>query len=109
MKTWNSELETHLQLTSGWLCLDFVNTNDMHAADHPTELIHNYLEMLEWSETRNIFKSEQVVSLLNLASNSPDESNLIHKSSIELREYLYTIFHNWYLFVKENIEFFINT
>jgi len=90
--TWHSELETHLKLTSGWLCLDFINTNDMHARDEPIESLHNYNDLVSWAVTRNLLIQERATLLQEYAVGKPDMASRVLKEAIELRESLYQMF-----------------
>ena len=89
---WQSELESHLHLTAGWLCLDFANTNDMHASDSPIESLHNYDGLLNWAETRGVLQPGQTRLLRDLADQAPEQAMQVYGQAIELREFLYRTF-----------------
>ncbi|NQV14847.1 ABATE domain-containing protein [bacterium] len=89
---WNSDLETHLELTSGWLCLDFANTMDMHAAEEPQETLHDYKDLVAWAETRGVLSPGEAEGLRKQGKREPGQAEHVLQESIGLREALYQIF-----------------
>ena len=41
----------NLKLESGRLCLDFANTLDWHASEHPIERLNTYADFVAWSKS----------------------------------------------------------
>ena len=39
----------NLKLEEARLCLDFANTLDWHASDHPEESLHSYGDLVNWA------------------------------------------------------------
>jgi len=75
----------------GWLCLDFANTLNWHASDHPEEEINDYGELLAWAAEKGIFPADEVRALTAEAARRPDAAQAVLAHAIELREAIYRI------------------
>jgi predicted RNA-binding Zn ribbon-like protein len=74
-----------LKLLGGRLSLDFANTADWHASDHP-------VEFLTWSQHVGILTAHQAQRLLKKAARRPEDANAVLERAIALREAIYQIF-----------------
>ncbi len=79
-------------LETGWLCLDFANTADWHASEHPTDRLTSYGDLVRWSSHAGLITDADVRSLLHEADRRPGESRRAFDRAIALREALYRIF-----------------
>lgn len=74
------------------LCLDFANTVEWHASDHPQKSLADYGDLLEWSRTRGILDSAEATTL----ATKTNEDNAFGRETVEeadtLREAIYHIF-----------------
>lgn len=83
---------SNLKLETGWLCLDFVNTTEWHASDHPQELINSYADLTAWAKKIGLLTEQETQRLLQKAANNSAEATAILKQAIDLREAIYRIF-----------------
>lgn len=81
-----------LNLEEGWLCLDFANTLDWHASDHPEERLNSYSDLVAWSERAGLLTAPEAQRLLRRAEGHPADATGVLKSAIALREVIYRIF-----------------
>jgi predicted RNA-binding Zn ribbon-like protein len=89
------------ELTAGIVCLDFANTLDNRASDHPKELIKSYNDLLHFLEDTRAMAPSQVVRLIERAYLSPKEALHTLQAAIELREAIYQIM--WALLHKKTV------
>jgi predicted RNA-binding Zn ribbon-like protein len=80
------------KLVGGRLCLDFINTVDWHASEHPEEYLTSYQELVAWSLHASILNETEGQQLLTEAALRPDEANTTLAAVIAFREALYRIF-----------------
>jgi len=81
-----------LKLLGGRLCLDFANTADWHASDHPVESLTSYSELVQWSNHAGILTKKQGKRLLKEAIHCSKDASIVLKRAIDLREAIYRIF-----------------
>jgi predicted RNA-binding Zn ribbon-like protein len=79
-------------IDAGWLCLDFSNTVDWHASDHPVELVPTYIHLLAWSRTRDLLTGAQAEHLVRQASTRSADALEVYQRAISLREAIYGYF-----------------
>jgi len=77
---------------AGALCLDFANTAEWHASDHPQEQLTSFAELLAWARRRGMFNEKAQRSLSQEALRRPQEGARVLRRAIELREALYQVF-----------------
>ena len=90
-----ADLETTaaaLKLLGGRLCLDFANTVDWHASDHPQEFLNSYADLVGWSEHAGVLSAPQAQALLREAQRRPADATTAHRRALALREALYRLF-----------------
>ncbi len=75
-----------------YLCLDFANTLEMHASDHPQETLHNYADLVAWAEDAGILTSHKTKHLLEAARGEPTAAHQVLGQALGLREVIYRIF-----------------
>ncbi|MFQ5645264.1 MAG: CGNR zinc finger domain-containing protein [Thiogranum sp.] len=81
-----------LNLETGWLCLDFANTADWHASDHPEEGLNSYSDLVSWAQQVGVLADHQARQLLQAAAGRPVEAAAVLERAIALREAIYRIF-----------------
>ncbi len=74
------------------LCLDFANTLEMHASDHPQETLHNYADLATWAEEVGILTTSDKRTLLGSAQENPAQAKQVLEQALALREVIYRIF-----------------
>ena len=85
-------LEENLKLESGWLCLDFANTADWHASEHPIEGLTSYGALIAWARSINLLPDRTAQQLLRAADQHPPEAARVLDRTVALREAIYHIF-----------------
>ncbi len=88
--------EDSFDLGAGDLCLDFANTCNWHASEHPEENLHNYSDLIAWGRAVGLLSAESVDRLLQRAREKPEEAEMVYQSAIRTREAIYHIFSNRY-------------
>ena len=83
--------ENAFDLDSGALCLDFANTVEWHASDHPDDKLENYNDLVAWAETAAILPVEQAQQLQEMAAREPEKAQAAFAKAIELREIIYRL------------------
>ncbi|GGO36047.1 CGNR zinc finger domain-containing protein [Deinococcus humi] len=74
------------------VCLDFANTVDWHATDHPGERVQSVTDLLHWSEEAGVLDQACRQMLTRHADAHPDQGEAVLRRSRELREVIYRIF-----------------
>ncbi len=77
---------------SGALCLDFANTAEWHASEHPQERLTSYAELLAWARRRGILDEKETRALTQAAAAKPREAARALERAIELREAFFRMF-----------------
>jgi predicted RNA-binding Zn ribbon-like protein len=81
-----------LKLLGGRLSLDFANTADWHASDHPVEFLTSYADLVAWSQRVGLLTDHQAQRLLKEAARRPEGATAVLERAIALREAIYRIF-----------------
>jgi predicted RNA-binding Zn ribbon-like protein len=84
--------EDRYNLETGRLCLDYANTAEWHASDHPEEHLNHYSDLVDWSSQVRILSLAEAHSLLEEAARRPAEAAAVLARAIAFREALYSIF-----------------
>jgi predicted RNA-binding Zn ribbon-like protein len=79
------------KLSGRRLSLDYANTADWHASDHPVESLTSYSELVGWSERAGILTENQAQPLLDIAEHHPADATAVLQRAIVLREAIYHI------------------
>jgi predicted RNA-binding Zn ribbon-like protein len=79
---------------AGDLSLDFANTSNWHASEHPEESLHSYFDLLAWGKAAVVLSPESAERLTRLALEQPDVAQKAYQSAIQTREAIYHIFSN---------------
>ena len=88
----NINLGLNLDLKSGHPALEFTNTVNDHASEHPGETLFKYEDLLSWGRRVGLLGGEQIEVLTRRAAEQPGEAASIFRKSLELREAMYRIF-----------------
>jgi predicted RNA-binding Zn ribbon-like protein len=81
-----------LELLSGRLCLDFVNSVDPRVGDRRRDYLASYTDLVQWSGHAHVLTEDQVATLLRAAARHPGEAAAVFAQAIALRETLYRVF-----------------
>lgn len=81
-----------LHLQEGWLCLDFANTAEWHASDHPEEHLNRYSDLIDWAQQVGILTDREAQRLSQEAARRPADAAAVFERAIALREAIYRIF-----------------
>ena len=81
-----------LTLETGYLCLDFANTADWHASQHPTEHLNSYEDLMAWARQVGLVTEPEGQYLLRQAAQRSGEVVTVLEQAIALREAIYRIF-----------------
>jgi predicted RNA-binding Zn ribbon-like protein len=73
-------------------CLDFANTVDWHASDHPVERLFTYLDLVTWSVGAGFLPKSHARQLIQKAAGFPRGASNVLSRAIALRESIYSIF-----------------
>lgn len=74
------------------LCLDFANTNDWHASEHPIEGLRSYQDLVEWGVEGGLLTPAEAPALLEQAARQPELARQWLADAVILREAIYRIF-----------------
>ena len=80
------------QLKAGHPSLEFTNTVNDHASEHPRETLFKYEDVLAWSKPIGLLRAEEVDRLVYKATRQPNEAEHVFAALLALRESLYRIF-----------------
>ncbi|MEE9166987.1 MAG: ABATE domain-containing protein [Candidatus Neomarinimicrobiota bacterium] len=81
-----------LKLETGWICLDFANTAEWHASDHPDEHIGTYRKLVSWARDVGVLENQEAEKILQESRQRPVRTKRVHRQAISLRETIYQIF-----------------
>lgn len=84
--------ERDRMLEEGKLALDFANTVDWHASDHPEESLHRYEDLVAWGLKAGTVSSDEASALRRSAAREPEVAGAILEQARALREVIYRIF-----------------
>ena len=77
---------------SGNLVLDFANTAEFHASDHPDEMLESYADLVSWAAEAGLLSQSEKQELLARAKQNPNDATKAFVKALELRELIYRIF-----------------
>jgi len=81
---------------SGELCLDYANTQNWHASDHPEEHLKSFDALVAWGEEARLISKEAAIRLRQKAIDQPERAADTYQHAIRVREAIYTIFSRRY-------------
>ena len=88
----NFRAKSNWKLESGWLCLDFANTAEWHASDHPIESLTSYAALIGWARPIGFLPDRTAQQLLSATDQHPTKAARILDRAVALREAIYRIF-----------------
>ena len=77
---------------SGNLALDFTNTAEFHASDHPDEMLETYTDLVSWSMMAGLLSQSEEKSLRTKAKKDPHAASKAFAEALEFRELIYRMF-----------------
>ena len=81
-----------VNLNTERLCLNFANTLDWHASEHPVETLNSYADLVTWSRDAGVLSDRAAKQLINEANRHPAEATATLDKARTLREAMYEIF-----------------
>ena len=81
-----------LKLEAGRLCLDFANTLDWHASEHPVEKLSTYTDLIAWGRKIGLLSEPAARLLTDRATAHPQMAQAALEKARTLREATYAIF-----------------
>ncbi|HET7009888.1 MAG TPA: ABATE domain-containing protein [Anaerolineales bacterium] len=75
----------------GKLCLDFANSVNWHASDHPEESLHSYGDLVQWGLRAGVLSPRESKRLLEAWGRSRREATRVFERALHLREAIYRI------------------
>lgn len=88
--------EKKYEFDAGDLSLDFANTADWHASNHPQERLDGLVDVIQWGQQAGLLTPEAAKRLLQSVVDKPAEITRFHRQTIEVREAIYRIFSHRY-------------
>ena len=82
----------NLALLAGELCLDFTNTIEPRAAEHPHEFLLSYTDLVVWGRHTRALTLDAAERLHQAAGARPEAAGAVLVLAISLRESIYRIF-----------------
>jgi predicted RNA-binding Zn ribbon-like protein len=79
-------------LTSGCLCLDFVNTLDHRLSSQPLEKLGGFAELVAFGEQAGALSAPEARRLRNAKRKSKREASVLSQRALAIREILFRIF-----------------
>lgn len=83
--------EKEWDFDSGKLVLDFANTAEFHASDHPEEMLETFPDLVSWSMEAGLITKSEMQELLTKAKKEPKSASNALRNALELREIIYRI------------------
>ncbi len=88
--------ENKFDFDAGDISLDFANTANWHASQHPVEGLNSITDLIAWSKAGGLLTSEAEKQLQDLERNSPEQASLLYQHAIKVREAIFHIFSSRY-------------
>jgi predicted RNA-binding Zn ribbon-like protein len=86
-------MHTHIfDLDAGSLCLNFANSVEWHASDHPDDKLRNYADLIAWAEAAAVLSPDQADRSRRMAQKQPQMARAAFDRAIQLREAIYRLF-----------------
>lgn len=80
-----------MKFIAGELCLDFANTLDWHASDHPRETLESYEDWVAWSLEAEVVNRRTAGKLRSLARRHPRKAGEALNHATAVREAIYRL------------------
>lgn len=76
---------------SGNLVLDFANTAEFHASEHPIEYLQTYSDLVNWSQDAGLLNMSEAEELSLLEEKQPQEAARVLTRALTLRGSIYAM------------------
>ncbi len=86
-----NDYESSLKLETERLCLDFTNTVNWHASEHPVEELPTYADLVAWALKVGLLAEPDAQRLRRQAARRPDEAQAVLERARTLREAVYRL------------------
>lgn len=74
------------------VCLQFANTLEWHASEHPLENLATANALLDWAQRIDLLTPTQIISLKDVISRDPKKAESWFRSMKDFREVIYRVF-----------------
>ncbi len=74
------------------LCLEFANTVQWHAGEHPEETLHSFTDLVEWARGAGIVSEDRARRLIQAGLQQPARAEQALQRAAALREAIYRLF-----------------
>ena len=85
------DFESSLKLETERLCLDFTNTVNWHASQHPVEELPTYADLLAWAQKVGLVTAPDAQRLARQAARRSAEAEAVLERAHALREAVYRL------------------
>ena len=82
-------------LDSGAICLDFANTLEWHASDHPVDKLRDMADLIRWGAAAGILDADQARELVERALSQPEAADKTFEQAMLLRDVVYRVFSGY--------------
>jgi predicted RNA-binding Zn ribbon-like protein len=86
-----NDYESSLKLETERLCLDFTNTVNWHASEHPVEELPAYAKLVAWAQKVGLLAEPEAQRLKRLAARRPAQAQAVLERAHTLREATYRL------------------
>jgi len=86
-----TDFESALKLQTERLCLDFTNTVNWHASEHPVEALKSYADLVGWAQGVGLVSEEEGQRLRGQGARRSDEAEAVLRRAQTLREAIYRL------------------
>jgi predicted RNA-binding Zn ribbon-like protein len=84
--------QSHFDVESEVLCLNFCNTLNWHASQNPIEELNTYADLVAWGFETSLLSADEANHLIHLGNEQPELARAALADAVNLREALYRIF-----------------
>jgi predicted RNA-binding Zn ribbon-like protein len=77
---------------SGTISLDFANTSEWHASEHPVEHLADFSALVDWGVEAGLVSAKAAQQLRQMAADHPQDATQAYDLAIRLREAIYRVF-----------------
>jgi predicted RNA-binding Zn ribbon-like protein len=85
------DYESALKLQTERLCLDFTNTVNWHASQHPVEELPLYTDLVAWAQNVGLLTEPEAQRLKRLSARRPAEAEAVLARAHSLREAIFRL------------------
>ncbi|MDX1521695.1 MAG: CGNR zinc finger domain-containing protein [Anaerolineae bacterium] len=88
----NNNESPRFKFVGGWLCLDFVDTQNWDSREEKYERFHTYADFVWWNQQAGTLSEADTTRLLQAAEERPAAASAVFSRGTMLRETVYQVF-----------------